>query len=346
MPTLIPRTFEDPVGLARRLLQSRDRDAYFAMGLAATAIVTAPLDLLLARAERRRYARASEPRQPIILVAGAPRSGTTVVSQVLLQHLPVAYLSNLTDLFPRAPITARRLFGRFVRRPAPTYHSFYGRTWGLGGTNDGLKIWDRWWGPSRYVVPEHFDAATAAAMRRFFGAYEAAFGRPLLNKNNALATCATLVARTLPTAHIIFVVREALYNAQSILVAREKIQGSRQIGYGVQDPTHRSSGDPFEDVCVQVLYHHQKVETQQREVGAARLWVVRYEDVCREPYRLVERVADEVLRIPCDLERLRTQLAPLKATNRATLPPAEFEYLERTLARVGAARVPPDQPCT
>src|SRR5262245_45670092 len=109
---LIPPTFHDPFGLALRLARSRDPDAYFAMSTALLSPLTAPLDRLLALAERRIYARATAPQRPILFVTGAPRSGTTLVSQALVHHLPVTYFNNLSALFPRAPIVANRLFGR------------------------------------------------------------------------------------------------------------------------------------------------------------------------------------------------------------------------------------------
>jgi hypothetical protein len=232
---------------------------------------------------------------------------------------------------------ANRLFGRFLRRPAAAYHSFYGRTLGLAGANDGLHLWDRWWGPSRYVVPERFDAGTADDLVRFFGAYEAAFGKPILNKSNGLATCASLIARTLETSHFIFVQRDPAFNVQSILTARERIQGSINVGYGVQDPQRAASGNAIEDACAQVRYHDRRSDEQRREIGDRRFWVVRYEDFCREPYRLVERIADEILGVRLDRQTLRASLPALRSTNRVTIAPAEFAHIQDTLRRLGGA---------
>jgi hypothetical protein len=100
-------------------------------------------------------------------------------------------------------------------------------------------------------------------------------------KNNALATGAAVVARALPTLHVIYVRRQPALNVQSILRAREVLQGSRERPYGVGDP-HRRAGGPVEDVCAQVLYHEREGERQRAAIGARRAWVVDYEDVCRD----------------------------------------------------------------
>lgn len=337
----VPRTFKDPIGLTLRLLGSRDADAYFALAAPVLSVFTAPLDALLQIFERRIYAGAQAPQRPVIFVTGAPRSGTTLLSQVLVNHLPVTYFNNLSVLFPRAPILGNRLFGGLLRPPPPTYRSYYGWMRGFGASGSCLHLWDRWMGPDRYVVPEQFDAATASDVVRFFGAYEAAAGKPILNKSNQLATCATLLARTLPTSHFIFVCREPAFTVQSILAARETIQGSRERQYGVQDPAYRDrevQQDYIEAVCAQVLYHERRMYEQQREIGAQRLWVIRYEDFCREPHHIVMRVADEILKtsLPSDL---RTRLRPFTNTNRVTLSESEFQNIVHALDRLARDRV-------
>jgi hypothetical protein len=295
---------------------------------------------LAATAERRWQREARTPRWPVIFVTGAPRSGTTVLSQVLIHHLPVTYFNNLTAVFPRAPITANRAFGRFLRKPSGALHSFYGRTNGFAAENDGLHLWDRFLGPDRYAAPRRLDPATAEALRRFFAAYELAFGRPVLNKNNALATGADAIAEALPTAHFLFIRREPLFAVQSILGARETIQGTRTAPYGVSDPERpQTTLSPIEQVCTQVLYHERRMEEQRRAIGDARFWVVQYEDFCRAPHAIVERAGREILGLTIAEGSLQAALPPLRNTNRATLPTGELEEIRATLARLSATPV-------
>lgn len=335
---LLPANFRDPVGLARRILSSRDPAAYFAMVSTALAAAATPLDAVLARTIERRRLVAATPRWPIVLVTGAPRSGTTVLSQALIHNLPVTFFNNLTSVFPRAPITANRMFGRMLRKPSGALQSFYGRTSGFASENDALHLWDRWLGPDRYAVPERLDAATADAMRRFFAAYEQAFGRPIVNKNNALATGAEPVAAALPTAHFLFIRRDPVFAVQSILGARETIQGTRDAPYGVNDPMRRHvASNPIEDVCAQVLYHERRMEEQRRNIGDRRFWVVEYEHFCVEPHAIVERVGRDVLGFDVDPAALRAALPPLRNTNRSKLPQGEIDLIRTTLARLRAS---------
>jgi hypothetical protein len=338
MRKLIPPNFQDPVGLATRLVRSRDPAALFAILSTFLAAIAAPLDGVLAASERRLYEQATAPRMPIVIVTGAPRVGTTIVSQVLSAHLPVTFFNNLTTLFPRAPIVANRLFRRMLRPRATDYRSFYGRTHGFARQNDGLHLWDRWLGEDRYAVPEELAPPVAERMRRFFAAYETAFGKPILTKNNALATHATTVARALPTSHFVFVRRQPEYAAQSILRAREVIQGSRSGPYGVPDPQHRTVGkdaaSPIEAVCAQLAYHDRRMREQQEELGPGRFWVLEYEDFCRAPERIVERVGREILGVEVDTAAVRAALPSFRSTNRVTVSAADFAEIRATLARL------------
>jgi hypothetical protein len=337
-PNLLPPNFQDAGGLFLRLMRTRNRAAYFAVTHTGLAIVAAPLDKLLAGAERRLYARAEPPKKPIVFVGGAPRSGTTILDQVLIGSLPVSYINNLTAVFPRAPILANRLFGRLLRKPTNNFDNFYGRTSGFAGRNDGLHIWDRWLGNDRYRPPTSLEPAVADDMRRFFGAFEAAFGGPIVNKNNALAICADAVAPALPTAHFLCVRRDPFFAVQSILGTREFIQGRRDAPYGVGDPEYagRSDVDPIEEVCAQVLYTERRMEELRKTLGSTRFWIVEYEEFCRAPYAVVERVADEILGITVDRTAVRASAPPLATTNKVKLAPADREKVEATLARLAA----------
>src|SRR5436190_22164336 len=88
---LVPANFRDPVGLARRILASRDRAAYFAVFSTGLAAIATPFDAVLAATVERRRLGRHEPTKPVILATGAPRSGTTVLSQALIHNLPVTY---------------------------------------------------------------------------------------------------------------------------------------------------------------------------------------------------------------------------------------------------------------
>ncbi len=346
MPTLIrslfhryvPAQFQDPYGLLVRLLRTGDSAAYFAMETALLGVALTPLDLLLEVFEQRRYARAPRPQLPLIFVCGAPRTGTTLATQVLINNLPVTFLNNVTSVFPRSPLVANLLFGKLIPARPLGYHSYYGKSDHLSGPNDALYVWDRWLGKDRKRVRRALTDSEKNAMLQFFGAYEQAFGRPMVNKNNNLNVQANVVAEVLENAHFICMTRDPVYLAQSLLRARREIHGGDESAYGIANPSGAdlANGDPIEDVCRQVLFHEQKIAEQQRLIGTDRFWIVEYEAFCRQPARLVQLVADQILGQKLDAERLSATLKPFQIANRVVIVPDQFASIQETILRLKA----------
>ncbi len=330
----IPANFHDPVGLFIRLIRSGDRAAFFAMGTAALGIVCSPLDLLWQRQERARYRNAALPQRPLIFVCGAPRTGTTLTTQVLIHHLPVTYINNITSIFSRAPITASLALCKPVHNRAIGFNSYYGKSNGFAAPNDALYLWDRWFGKDRSVIPTKLGHEEQQAMIQFFAAYEEAFERPLVTKNNNLNTYAALVADLLENAYFICMTREPIYHAQALLRARRDIHGDESLAYGIKQPSGGEPESVVEDVCRQTLFHAQMIQEQQARIGSKRFWIVPYEEFCAAPDALVQRVAEEILGEQIDSAALRENLPPFQHTNRVNIEPQLFAQLQQTLSQL------------
>lgn len=309
---LVPAGFHDPVGLARRLLKNPDPAARFAVRVAATTPLAAPVDALLAPFERKRYRKAPAPALPIVLVCGSARSGTSLSAQLLIRNLAVAFFDNLASVFPRAPLTARRLLGQRLQRSRVAYRSYYGRTQGWGAPSDALNLWDRWLGRDRSRVPEQLDDRARVEMSAFFGAFERETGLPVVAKNNALNACAHLVAGALPTARFVCLQRSREGLALSLHRARMDIHGAATVPYGLTAREARRPADAVEDICRQVLYHERLAREQAARLGAERFMVVRYEDVCEDPRGFVESVGRRFLGASPDFAKTDPTLGPFR----------------------------------
>jgi hypothetical protein len=337
----IPSHFHDPMGLAQRLIRTGDSAALFAMQSALLALLAAPLDMVLQVAEQRRYRKVPDPRLPLLFICGAPRTGTTLVEQVLIRHLPFAFINNLTAIFPRSPLTANRIFQPAARAREDSFHSYYGKTVGFAGPNDGLHLWDRWLGSDRTKVRTSLTATEQRNMRRFFGAMEQLYCKPILAKNNNLNACAALVAEVFQHAFFICMTRDPRFLAQSQLRARLEIHGRGDVPYGLTLESAEASGSSpavIEDVCRQILYHQQLAREQLERIGPERFWIVEYETFCRNPSGLVEAVANKVLGQPCSADA--RQLPAFRLFNSIRIEPDRFREIEVTLARLTQS-IPP-----
>lgn len=291
----VPSHFHDPVGLFRRLMKQRNPAAAFAIWSTGVSLAATPLDLLLQLSEHRLLKHAPPRKLPLVCICGPPRSGTTLVYQTLVQHLPVAYFSNLTATFPRSPLTATRIAQSYLSKPNASYSSFYGHTNHWSGTNDALNLWDRWLGANRSEVPESISPTLAAQMRRFFNGCEVVFERPLVCKNNSLNYSAHLVSEVLENVHFVCLTRDRQQLAESLYRARCDIHGDPTVPYGLFEEV--SSSDPAASVCEQVLAYENLAATQRERIGPDRFWLLPYEDFCHRPDEIVKRLARKVLQL-------------------------------------------------
>ena len=273
--------FQDPFGLALRLARNPHPAALGAIGRLAVGAPVSLLDRSLASRERSLLAHAEPSPHPVLLVVGAPRSGTTLTHQLLAAHLETSYFSNRNSLFARSPLAASKYFDVFPMENLVT-DSYYGLSVGSRSPNDAFHIWNRWAGEDRYV-PTPIDET---AVRRFFNAWQALHPMALVSKNNRNTAMMPTLASAVDGAIFVIVKRDPVYVAQSLLEARVAVQGSPEAGWGL---AQRSGGDPVEDVCRQVRDIAEMIERDSPSDSI----VISYEDLCDDPAKVVKTIADE-----------------------------------------------------
>ncbi len=327
--------FSDPLGLVVRMMKSGDPAARAALAREFAALALSPLDRCLQNVESRHLQLARPPSLPLILIVGSSRAGTTLVYQVLARYLPVTYFTNLSSLFPRAPLTASRLFLRGAPRARMSFHNYYGNTTGLAGPNDGFHIWNRWLGADRYQAPETVADPAIVDMRRFFAAWTQAFGRPMLNKNNRNADCVALLGRALPEAVFVVVRRNPVDVARSLLVAREHIQGDKRRKWGVRSRDEAVQTEPLgyvDGVCQQIIEVEQRLGEGCRTVAPERVINIKYERFCECPAGAMSEISARVWGVPIELPDLRGLALKARSTIGRRVSPEELRRIHHCLA--------------
>jgi hypothetical protein len=258
------------------------------------------LNRLLAPAERRAIERFSRPRWPTVFVFGAPRSGHTLLSQVLAAADGFGYMTNFVARFWEAPSLAARIERALGLKEAAvtptTFASEFGKTSGWAAPHEGgnfLRRWIPFSGTHRADV-DVVDEPTADEIRREIAALEAVYERPIFLRNLVYGLNLDLVRSVFDGALFVHCTRDVLYQGQSILSARERILGDRDGWWSLRPSEYEQLvGLPvWEQVIAQIYWTRMAVEVGLRDVPAARQREIRYEDVVADP----RGVADDVLR--------------------------------------------------
>lgn len=325
--------FKDPLGLLKRMLASGNKIAYFTLLREGLGMLFRPLDWILQHWERRRIQSTNSSGHPILLILGGSRSGTTLLYQTLVQYLPVSYFSNLSASFPRSTISASKLFYPFLSKRKGNFKNYYGSVGGFNGPNDGFPIWNRWLGEDRSHVPDHIPPDQLADMRQFFRAWQTAFPRPFINKNNRNTLGMVWFEAGLDDVRYLEIRRHPVYVVQSLILSREAIQGSKYIGWGLKARDSRQGADPLcyiDDICRQVFEVEKSLDAVRASIPADRYRKITYENFCADPVAVVQEVARFLGVKPVPESDLKG-LAPFRNTNVQKVEKQEWERIRQCM---------------
>lgn len=190
-----------------------------------------PIDLALA----------SPTHQPlehsIVFMLGPPRSGSTLITQVLTNALDIGYLSNKHCRFFGAPALAERWFRPLGTDQPSDYASDLGGTVGTSAPSECGDFWYRFFRtrPS-YVTARDAPERKMAQMRRSIASLICAMGKPLLIKNLFCALRLQPIISALPEALFIVVQRDEVDNGQSLLRGRMSATGAYDRWWSAEPP--------------------------------------------------------------------------------------------------------------
>lgn len=322
--------FKDPFGLFKRMLLSKNTTAYFILFRELLSKFLIPVDFIIQGLEKKLLKKSRiDSDEPIILILGGSRSGTTLLYQTLAQCLPVSYVNNFIALFNRSPLAALKLFNRFIPNSKKNYKSYYGSVAGLDGPNDAFPIWNRWLGEDRNRIAKDLSLQKKSEMKNFFNTWLKISKKPFINKNNRNSLCAPILNSVFENIFFVEIYRNPIFVAQSLILSRRSVQGSDKIGWGLLSEDSEESEDPFsyiDDICHQVYQVNCILAEGRKKIDSKKYIRVSYENFCENPADLIRKVGLEALNHTVDLTTLE-QLKFSTASNEQRLSDNEFNRI-------------------
>ena len=255
---------------------------------------------------------------PHLFVFGLPRSGTTLAHQVLAWGLDVGYVSNVMARFWLAPhagaILARAVLGN---ARDDSFQSDYAKTAGGAGGHEFAYFWHRWLAIEDVEDLLDFSGeneradwpGAAAAVRRI----AAATGPALVFKTNFAGQFLPAFARTFPMPLFVYLKREPLHVALSILEARRRYYDDLSEWWSTHPPRYRALAGlaPLEQIAGQVAGLRTAYAEQIAKAAPELTIEVDYADLCADPAAVVAAIRERCLEVhgtaPALLHRLPAQ---------------------------------------
>lgn len=267
-----------------------------------------------------------------VFVIGAPRTGTTVLYDFLTSSFESAYLTNAAALLFRSPMLATRLFSPGLAPRRFRGRSRMGYVPGVRAPSEAGAL-NRFW-----FADEGVPAPPAARIRAFVGALSARLGGSLVIKNVYNSFRLPRILEVFPEAIFVLVRRDVRFAAQSLLLARRELYGSDEEWFSLKPPEYDEVRDlpPIDQVVRQVLCIERHILDARRQLGISRFMTVRYEEFCRSPQTVAERMAEGFRGWGARLEpvtNLSSCTESIRSSDRPRLESAEWQSLVETTAR-------------
>ncbi|MBD3224737.1 MAG: hypothetical protein GF313_08405 [Caldithrix sp.] len=278
------------------------------------------LNRSLQAAEQELYTDDLGIEHPFIFVFGLPRSGTTLMTQLIAHSLDVGFINNFEARFWLAPLHGIRLFKSIYGDQRQTdFHSDYARTSELSDIHEFGYFWRYW------LQKETFEGVTRckemepninwAGLKKTLANMQQEFGKPMIFKNifgsYHLKTMQDILSKVL----YVYIERDPLDAAVSILQARKKYYTDLNTWWSYMPIEYEQLRDKdyYTQIAGQVYYLKRFYD---REIKNNDLNVVRvsYQSLTGSPHQVFKQIQDTSLQL---LDYSLTVDNP---------PPGEFPY--------------------
>lgn len=256
-------------------------------------------------------------------VVGVPRSGTTLLTQLIASELNVGYINNLAAAFWRAPVYGIRLAKKLLpSHYQSNFRSEFGRTDNILEPHEFGRFWIDLLQHTDMSEPDkrHEEKIDWSHVYTMMTNMAATNGGPMVFKSFLATWYMSRFVEVLKKSFFIWVERDPLENALSLLHTRRQYANSESHWVGLK-PSECSQMDAKSvhfQVASQVHYLHQAIETRLAMVPRENWIKIPYEDLCNDPTAAVSRIAtaarqlDSSISLPAKQLKSRTVSCPSK----------------------------------
>ena len=234
---------------------------------------------------------------PTLHIIGAPRSGTTLLSQLVSAHLNIGYINNLIAAFWKAPVFGIRLSKRLTPvSPPASYLSDFGRTQGIHEPHEFGYFWRILLGYTEMLQQDNSfeEAINWERLKLILINMTHAFGHPIVFKSFLLGWHVEKVQKILPRTCFVRIRRNPVHNAMSLIYLREKFLGSVEK-WASMKPVEFNwlKHEPYwKQVAGQVYYIERSITEQIQRVSGHNVLEVAYEELCSNPLSILQQIRD------------------------------------------------------
>ncbi len=233
---------------------------------------------------------------PPIFIIGAPRSGSTLLSQVLINRYEFTHLTNVHSLLYGAVSFVERCFGPSWEKGGEVkYVSQHGCSRGKWAPSECGEFWYRWfrrfppYTPAGEICDEKLDN-----LRKVVAALGRAGKRPMLFKNLFCSLRLRPLVQAFPESLFIVIKRDPLRIGESLLACRKEVNGNYNKWWSVSPPEYeylKQLAPPLQ-VIGQTKAIYRLIESDSSAIGKERFLNIDFEAFCDDVHSGLNHIED------------------------------------------------------
>lgn len=233
-------------------------------------------------------------KYPTLHIIGAPRSGTTLATQILVSFLKVGYINNLIAAFWKAPTYGIELSKRLLGMSyISNFKSNFGRTDSIREPHEFGYFWNYHlnYKSLEQMPSEHEDSINWENLGRLLNNMSNQFGAPLVFKSFLFGFHAKRAFQELLKTCFIYIKRDFISNAFSILKLRKTLNGSIEEWGSIKPIQYEQLKNlsVYEQIAGQIMCLEHEYLKQIEKLPKENWLVYHYEDICKEPLSFLKK---------------------------------------------------------
>lgn len=231
-------------------------------------------------------------KHPPIFILGAPRSGSTLIYQVITDAFDVAYLSNRHCQNFGVPALVERIFSPSKNKSPSNYTSNHGQTIGWSAPSECGGWWYRFFPTDPvYVTLADVNEYKMRCFRRSLLSFTEVNGKSVVFKNLYASMRLEAITKYIPEALFVVIKRNEIDNAHSILEGRMKALGCYDQWWSLPPPNVEQLKllEPAQQVVEQIRTVHDVINQaiDADLIDRGRVLTIQYENFCEDVHRSI-----------------------------------------------------------